>query len=102
VCRLDAILSGTGVCALIGGRQVAVFRVGDDAYAVDNRDPFTDAQVLSRGLVSVRGGVLAVASPLLKHRFALATGECVDDPSRRVASWPCRVEDGVVEVLIDR
>jgi len=99
VCRLDAIIPDTGVCALVGGRQVAVFRVGDQAYAIDNRDPFTGSQVLSRGLVVVRGGVLSVASPLHKQRIALATGEHVDDPAVRVATWPCRVRDGVIEVL---
>jgi nitrite reductase (NADH) small subunit len=98
VCALDAIAPDTGVCALVGSHQVAVFRVGDRAYALDNRDPFTGAHVLSRGLVGVRGGVLAVASPLLKQRFALDTGECVDDPSARVATWPCRVRGGTVEI----
>jgi nitrite reductase (NADH) small subunit len=98
ICPVDAILPDSGVCALIGDRQVAVFRVGDATYALDNVDPFTGAAVLSRGLVTSRGGTLAVASPLHKQRFALATGECVDDPSRRLDTWPTRVRAGVVEI----
>jgi nitrite reductase (NADH) small subunit len=98
ICPVDAILPDSGVCALIGDRQVAVFRVGDATYALDNVDPFTGAAVLSRGLVTSRGGTLAVASPLHKQRFALATGECVDDPSRRLDTWPTRIRAGVVEI----
>src|SRR5215211_2690304 len=98
ICAIDDIAPDTGVCAWVADRQVAVFRVGNSAYALDNRDPFTGAHVLSRGLVSVRGGVLAVASPLHKQRFALATGECVDDPSMAVTAWRCRVRSGAIEV----
>jgi nitrite reductase (NADH) small subunit len=98
ICAIAEIAPDTGVCALVDGQQVAVFRVGDSAYAIDNRDPFTGAHVLSRGLISVRGGVLAVASPLHKQRFALATGQCVDDPTMTVTAWPCRVRGGAIEV----
>ena len=68
------------------------------AYALDNRDPFTGAQVLSRGLVTGRGGTLAVASPLHKQRFALGTGVCVEDGTTRVEIYRCRVRDGIIEV----
>jgi nitrite reductase (NADH) small subunit len=98
ICAIADIAPDTGVCALVEGQQVAVFRVGDSAYAIDNRDPFTGAHVLSRGLISVRGGVLAVASPLHKQRFALTTGACVDDPSIAVNAWRCRVRGGAIEV----
>jgi nitrite reductase (NADH) small subunit len=49
VCRLDEIVPDTGVCALLGGRQVAVFRIGDIAprvFAIDNYDP--NSQALAR------------------------------------------------------
>jgi NAD(P)H-dependent nitrite reductase small subunit len=98
ICPIDAILPDSGVCALHDGRQIAVFRVDDATYAIDNVDPFTGAAVLSRGLVTTRGGTLAVASPLHKQRFALATGECLDDPGRRLDTWPTRVRAGMVEL----
>ena len=98
ICALDGIVPDTGVCALVAGRQVAIFRVGEAAYALDNRDPFTGAQVLSRGLVTGRGGTLAVASPLHKQRFALGTGVCVEDGTTRVEIYRCRVRDGIIEV----
>jgi nitrite reductase (NADH) small subunit len=100
VCREEAILPDTGVCALVGGEQVAVFRAAGSVYAIANRDPFTGAQVLSRGLLGDRGGVVTVASPLLKQRFDLATGACLDDPAVQVAAYGCRVRDGMIEVAL--
>ncbi|MEV0490848.1 nitrite reductase small subunit NirD [Streptomyces atratus] len=81
VCELSRLTPGRGVAALLpDGRQVALFldRAGR-AYAIDNRDPFTGAYVLSRGLVGSVEGRPFVASPLLKQRFDLATGACLDD-----------------------
>jgi nitrite reductase (NADH) small subunit len=101
VCPIAAIARDTGAVALIAGRQIAIFRVRDDrVFALGNRDPFTGAQVLARGLVGDRGGVLKVASPLLKQSFALATGECLDDPSVRVPAYPARVVDGIIHLEI--
>jgi len=51
VCALDDIVPGTGVCALVGGEQIAVFRIDQETYAIGNRDPFSGANVLSRGIV---------------------------------------------------
>ena len=49
VCALEDIVPDTGVCALVNGAQVAVFRVdGDRVYAIGNHDPFSRANVLSR------------------------------------------------------
>ena len=94
LCELGLLLPGRGVAGLLpDGRQVAVFRDRrGEVYAVDNRDPFTGAQVLSRGLLGSAGEVLFVASPLLKQRFDLRTGVCLDDKSVRVAVHPVRVE----------
>jgi nitrite reductase (NADH) small subunit len=89
-----------GVCALIHGEQIAIFRVDDAVYALGARDPFSGAAVLARGLVGDRAGVLKVASPIFKQSFALETGVCLDDPSVSVPVYPCRVRDGVVEVVV--
>lgn len=84
---------GRGVAVLLpDGRQAALFldRSGR-AYAIDNRDPFTGAAVLSRGLVGSADGETYVASPLLKQRFSLASGRCLDDDEVRVAVYEARV-----------
>ena len=70
------------------GGQVALFRDRDGGlYAIDNRDPFTGAAVLSRGLTGTHRGRPFVASPLLKQRFDLTTGECLDDEAMRVETY---------------
>jgi nitrite reductase (NADH) small subunit len=100
VCPFDRILPNTGVCALINGQQVAIFRVGEDdqLYAIANYDPFSKAYVLSRGIVGDRNGVAKVASPIYKQNFDLATGQCLDDPAVSVPTFPVRLSDGQVQV----
>lgn len=98
VCRFAAIPPSAGVCARVGNAAVAVFRVADRVFALGDRDPFTGASVLSRGIVGDRGGVLKVSSPLHKQSFALETGVCLDDPAVAVPVYPCRVVGGIVEI----
>lgn len=99
VCAADDILPNTGVCALVEGRHVAVFRVGQaDYFAIDNVDPKANASVLSRGLVGSLGDKTVVASPLYKHHFDLKTGECLELPEFSVRAHEVRVEDGRVLV----
>ncbi|GAA0640879.1 nitrite reductase small subunit NirD [Streptomyces thermocarboxydovorans] len=89
VCDLSTLIPGRGVAALLpDGRQVAVFtdRAGN-LYAIDNCDPFTGAAVLSRGLTGSHQGRPFVASPLLKQRFDLGTGQCLDDEAVRVTAY---------------
>jgi len=92
VCRLSVLTPGRGVAALLPcGTQAAVFvdRAGRP-YVIGNRDPFTGAYVLSRGLLGSVDGAPFVASPLLKQRFDLETGHCLDDPAASVPVFPCR------------
>ena len=97
VCRLDDIVPNTGVCALVRGRQIAVFRLDDDrVYAMDNHDPFSRANVLSRGIVGDLRGELVVASPVYKQHFSLVSGRCLEDAAVRVAVFPVRLEGGMV------
>ena len=99
VCAFDDIVPDTGVCALLNGRQVAVFRVGPERlFAIDNYDPNSNASVLSRGLVGSLGERIVVASPIYKHHFDLQTGECLEAPAHSVSSFPVRVENGTVWV----
>ncbi len=100
VCQLADISPFTGVCALVGDEQVAVFRVGDNAlYAVQNFCPHGKASVLSRGLVGAVGERVVVASPLYKQQYDLATGECLEDPNTVLKTFAVRVEDGCVQVM---
>ncbi len=100
VCRLDDILPDMGVAALVGDEQVALFRIGEagPVYALGNLDPFSNAHVLSRGIVGDAGGTLVVASPVYKQRFALVTGRCIEDDTISVPVYPVRILNGVIQV----
>jgi nitrite reductase (NADH) small subunit len=99
VCRYDDLIPERGIAALVGGVAVAVFRTYDGAlYALANLDPFSNASVLSRGIVGDRDGRATVASPIYKQVFELATGVCLDDPTVSVPTYPVRLVGGIVEV----
>ena len=101
VCRFEELQPERGVAARVGRAQVAVFRTFDGMlHALADRDPFTGRNVLARGIVGSRGAAATVASPLHKQVFDLATGQCLDEPSRRVDVYPVRVRDGMVEVAV--
>ena len=90
VCARDDLQPERGAAALIGGEQVALFRAFDGTlYAIGNRDPFTGAFVLSRGIVGTRGDIPTIASPLHKQVFDLRTGACLDDQAVFVPSSRC-------------
>ena len=103
VCSLSDIAPNTGVCALLENTQVAIFRIGetDEVYAIGNYDPFSKAFVLSRGIIGDRNGILKVASPIYKQNFNLKTGECLDDSSVSVPSYPVRVVAGSIQLGIN-
>ncbi len=87
VCPIADILPATGVCALIGTQQVAIFRPYADErlFAISNIDPFAQASVLSRGLIAEHQGELWVASPLKNSISACTT---VSVWKMRAALWP--------------
>jgi nitrite reductase (NADH) small subunit len=101
VCPIDKILPDTGVCVLVDDNQVAVFHLqGGEVYAIGNLDPFSNAAVLSRGIVGDSRGIPKVASPIYKQSFDLRSGTCLDDDSVQVPVFRTRVTDGIVQVSV--
>jgi nitrite reductase (NADH) small subunit len=93
VCALNDINVDTGVCALVNGQQVAIFRPAacQELFAVGNFDPIGKANVLSRGLISDVKGYLTVASPLYKQHFVLADGSCLEDDTVSIPTYQVKV-----------
>jgi nitrite reductase (NADH) small subunit len=102
VCAFADLQPERGACALVGGRQVAIFRTFDgELFALSNRDPFSGAYVLARGILGTRDGVPTVASPMYKQVFDLRTGQCLDDTGRTVRTFGIRRTPGErVEVAL--
>jgi nitrite reductase (NADH) small subunit len=93
VCRVEDILPGTGVTALIDGEQIAIVRStdGSSVYAISNFDPFSKAFVIARGIVGDRSGTPKIASPIYKQNFDLRTGQCLDQPDVQLTVYPVRI-----------
>ncbi|MGB9189689.1 MULTISPECIES: nitrite reductase small subunit NirD [unclassified Acinetobacter] len=100
VCSLDDITPNTGVGALIENQQIAIFRVGNEkrVYALSNQDPFSQAFVMSRGIIGDLQGERVVASPIYKQHFSLATGRCLEDKGQKLLVFPSKIENGKVWV----
>jgi nitrite reductase (NADH) small subunit len=99
VCDYDDLMPENGACALVDGKQIALFRTHDGRlYALSNRDPFSGAYVLARGIVGSRADRPTVASPMFKQVFDLTTGRCLDDPAVGVPTYRIRRQGARVEV----
>ena len=102
VCALERLAPDRGVAALVGGAQVALFRLdgSEVIHALGNVDPFSGVGCLSRGIVGDVAGEPMVVSPLHKQRFSLRTGRCLEDPSVAVEVFDVRVSGDQLEVFV--
>lgn len=99
VCKVNDLVPGIGIGALINGQQIALFKLrSGEIYAVGNYDPFSEANVISRGLVGDLKGHKVVASPIYKQHFDLVTGVCLEDESVSLPVFSVQVEDDQVRV----
>lgn len=105
VCAVSVLQPERAVCALVGGRQVAVVLTwAGEVHAVGQRDPFSGAFVMSRGIVGSRRrdgvDVPTLQSPLFKQTFDLRTGRCLEDPAAALSVHRARVDEGFVHVSV--
>ncbi len=98
VCQIEDIPPQAGIGARLGSQPIALFRLDDKVYALDDLEPGTGANVLSRGLLGDSGGDALVISPLYKQRFRLRDGQSLDNPALSQRCWPVKVEQGQVWV----
>ena len=102
VCSVDDLQADSGVCALVEETQVALFYMPKEntIYAVNNYDPFSKVQVLSRGLIGDINGDPMVSSPIYKQHFNLETGQCFEDDTVRIDTYAVRNKNGRIEVSL--
>jgi nitrite reductase (NADH) small subunit len=96
---IDQIPPREGRAVLVGGRELAVFNVGDDRFlAVDGRCPHKGGP-LCDGIVAGD----TVVCPLHGWKIGLASG-AVERPAGIAAcvhTYETRVEDGIVMLRLD-
>lgn len=103
VCSEQDLVPYSGIAAKVHGKQIALFYIPHltpALYAISNYDPFSEANVIARGLVGDSGGELCVVSPLYKQRFSLAGGQCLEDASITLDVWECRMTEQKVELCL--
>ena len=101
VCTVEDIPAKGGVHALLEGRQIAVFRVDDDVFALEERDAASDAVLLTRGGVDELMGEPILVSQAQRRHFSLRTGRCLESPDHGLRTYPARVANGEVWVLAE-
>lgn len=87
--------SAGGVSVHVGRHTLAVFRLGDEIFAIDGVCPHRGAPLASGAVEEGK-----VYCPLHGWGFDLRTGACADNPAKPVRSYPVRVVDGVVQVQV--
>ncbi len=98
ICAIEEIPEQAGIGARLGEQQIALFRFGKTIYALEDREPGSDASVLSRGMLGDAGGEPVVISPLYKTRIRLRDGRQCDTGETAVRAWPVKVEGDQVWV----
>lgn len=102
ICSAEDLIPNVGVCAKVNNKQIAVFMLAladgeQQLFAIDNHDPKSNANVLSRGIVGDLKGHLVVASPLYKNHYDLTTGQCLEE-DYSIPVYAVRNTNGMIEV----
>ena len=95
VARCDSIPPREGRAALVGGREIAIFNLGDRFFAMDNRCPHQSGP-LCDGIVAGD----AVVCPLHAWKVNLETGTVARPANHHecVRIYATRVEGGVISI----
>ncbi|TFD63011.1 nitrite reductase small subunit NirD [Cryobacterium ruanii] len=101
-CAVTDLEPSWGEAALIRMKQIALFLLSPtEIYAVDHRDPYTEAHVMARGIVGSKGDRPTIASPLHKEVYDLKTGECFTNPTLVLNTYETRIVGGYIEVAVE-
>jgi nitrite reductase (NADH) small subunit len=94
VAEYGGLYDDTGTVVDVNGSEIALFKVGDAVYAIENECPHRQGPL---GDGDLEGEV--VTCPFHAWQVNVRTGEVVDFPSMKTCVYPCRVENG--DVLVE-
>jgi 3-phenylpropionate/trans-cinnamate dioxygenase ferredoxin subunit len=96
ITALDELPDGRGVRVDVAGRRIALFRLGDDVYAIGDRCSHAEASLAEGEIFD-----FAVECPRHGSEFSLKTGEPSSFPATRpVPVYHAEVADGDVFVTL--
>ena len=94
--RISDFTPGQGKMVTVSGRHVALFRLGDEFFAIDNLC-LHKAGPLCEGFID---GNDVVTCPWHGWSYEIRTGTLVQDPRVGVSKHDVRIEDGLVSVRL--
>lgn len=94
--RIDDFIPGQGKMVIVGGRHVALFRLGDEFFAIDNlclhkAGPLCDGQIDNQDVVTC---------PWHGWSYEIRTGTLVQDPRVGVSKHDVRIDGDQVSVRL--
>ena len=95
VASLSELENGAGKAVEVGGKTIAIFNVNGTVYALDNT-------CLHRG-GPLGDGMLegdVVTCPWHMWQYNVRTGEKVETPSLKVATYPVQIEGNDIKVAV--
>ncbi len=97
VCALDELPRERGVRVTVGNHRIAVFRIGDDVYAIGDRCSHAEASLAEGELWDTM-----VECPRHGSEFDLKTGQPHSLPATLpVPTYDVTVEDGKVYLTLE-
>ncbi|MCE6988009.1 nitrite reductase small subunit NirD [Dyadobacter sp. CY323] len=103
-CHVNDIPEDGGGCALINGKQIAIFNFSrrGEWFATDNQCPHRQQMAVSRGMIGSHEGEPKVACPFHKKTFSLQTGKCLNDDNYAINTFPVMVEENLIYIGIGK
>lgn len=95
VARVEDLENGEGKVVFAGVKRVALFRIDDTFYCIQNTCPHAGAHL---GLGDLEGCV--VSCPRHGWNFDVTTGECKTDGRYRARRYQVKIEDGDIYVAL--
>jgi nitrite reductase (NADH) small subunit/3-phenylpropionate/trans-cinnamate dioxygenase ferredoxin subunit len=95
VCKVDQLPDGQSGVISIQGKPIAVFRTGDQYFAIDDTCPHMGAS-LSGGMVEE--GV--VTCPWHYWRFRISDGAWADNPKIKIGCYPVHIVGDLIQIEI--
>ncbi|HCW90012.1 MAG TPA: nitrite reductase (NAD(P)H) small subunit [Marinobacter sp.] len=105
VCTVDDLVPESGIAVWTEDGPVAVFYLPHRLpalFAISHTDPFSGANVLARGITGDIRGEPVVASPLYKQHFSLVTGQCLEDESVQVRTYPVLLDGDKIRLGVQK
>ena len=103
VCKVEDLVPESGVAVWTEDGPVAVFYLPHRLpalFAISHTDPFSGSNVLARGITGDIKGEPVVASPLYKQHFSLITGQCLEDETVKIKTYPVLLDGDQIRLEV--